>query len=394
MIEFFSLFIGLTMGPQTIELVVLEPVTEVELRLDGDSLGTVSGEPWSLDHDFGDLAPHELVAIARDGDGQEVERIRQWINLVPSWKSDRTPVAVSLERGAELPQAEEMDRWFLAGGEPVAVSAVERGPAEVTIVRDPAVQPELHAIADSFYEAKLIFLHPTITREQRQKAVWTEGWMELEPDDARSRFRARVLEAAQDSLRAVARLGEEVEVGFLSPWATPLSRVHSDREVYAITNRIDAEERGFLEITKDVASVDVAYRLADAVASAASELHGIGRRRALVVMAAEPRKDEGMFTSAQVRGYLHSLQVPLLIWSTSSSDLHPDWGRVRHVGFDPRSERRAWPDDFDEAAAELKRSLKRQRIVWLEGRHLPQSISLGRAARGIRMAADSQRIDP
>ncbi len=394
MIEFFSLFIGLTMGPQTIELVVLEPVTEVELRLDGDSLGTVVGEPWSLDHDFGDLAPHELVAIARDGDGQEVDRIRQWINLVPSWKSDRTPVAVSLERGAELPPADEMDRWFLAGGEPVAVSAIERGPAEVTIVRDPAVQPELHAIADSFYEEKLIFLHPTITREQRQKAAWSEGWMDLEPDDTPSRFRARVLEAAQESLRAVAKLGPEVEVGFLSPWATPLSRVHSDREVYAITNRIDAEERGFLEIANDVASVDVVYRLADAVALAASELHGVARRRAIVVMLAQPRQDEGMFTSSQARGYLRSLQVPLLIWSTHSSDLHPDWGRVRHVGFEPRSERRTWSGDFDDAAKNLKRLLKAQRIVWLEGRHLPQSISLGQAARGLRLATGIQRVDP
>jgi hypothetical protein len=39
-----------------------------------------------------------------------------------------------------------------------------------------------------------------------------------------------------------------------------------------------------------------------------------------------------------------------------------------------------------QAAGELRRSLRRQRIVWLEGRHLPQKIELGPAARGISLA--------
>ncbi len=82
MIAFASIFLGLIVGPEPVELLVGDAVAAVELRLDGEAVGEVRQPPWSLVCDFGaELRPHELVAVARGRDGKEVGRARQWVNL-------------------------------------------------------------------------------------------------------------------------------------------------------------------------------------------------------------------------------------------------------------------------------------------------------------------------
>ena len=46
MIAFVTLFLGLVTGQQVVEVAVSGPVVTVELRLDGELVRTVSGEPW------------------------------------------------------------------------------------------------------------------------------------------------------------------------------------------------------------------------------------------------------------------------------------------------------------------------------------------------------------
>lgn len=399
MIEFFTFFLGLTSGVHNVELVVFEPVVEVELVLDGRRLGIVDDEPWALDCDLGDdLAPHELVAIGRDRDGREVERIHQWINLFdpqqeaefdgvePLAVPELSPVAIRLDPGSELPGSAEMHSWFSAGGEPVAVAAIEQGPAEVVIVRDPASQPELRVIADSFYEAKRAFLRPTFKGAPREVTAWSEGWIDLDPESTASPYRARLLAAAQSSLRDAARLGPDVGILFLSPWAAPISHVQSSRKLFAASNRVAADTQGFLEITTRLTSLALAFRLADAAALTGWQVHSSARRRAIVILLGDETEDESQFTPARARAYLRQLQVPLFVWSTMSKEPHPEWGEVRHVGFNPSADRSIWPEAIQSAAGELREELATQRIVWLRGRHLPQSITLGEAARGLRLA--------
>ena len=82
MVTFISAFLGLVLGVQPVELAVGVDVAAVELRLDGKSLGFLRGEPWVLACDFGpELAPHELVAIAFDDQGRELDRASRWLNL-------------------------------------------------------------------------------------------------------------------------------------------------------------------------------------------------------------------------------------------------------------------------------------------------------------------------
>ena len=82
MITFLTFFLGLTTGLHTVDLAVDRTVAVVELRLDGEALGVVKGEPWKLVCDFGlDLRPHLLEAVAFDDAGRELGRIEQRVNL-------------------------------------------------------------------------------------------------------------------------------------------------------------------------------------------------------------------------------------------------------------------------------------------------------------------------
>jgi hypothetical protein len=81
-IVFVTLFLGLTAGPQRVEVAVDGSVAEVELRLDGDTVQHFAGPPWLAGMDFGDeLLPRRLTAVALDADGAELDRTEQWVNL-------------------------------------------------------------------------------------------------------------------------------------------------------------------------------------------------------------------------------------------------------------------------------------------------------------------------
>ena len=95
MIEFVTLLLGLVAGTQAVELSVGEQVSLVEVRLDGRFAGGLAGPPWILNVDFGEeLSPHELVATAYDGYRQELQTIRQWVNL----PRERVEARLALER--------------------------------------------------------------------------------------------------------------------------------------------------------------------------------------------------------------------------------------------------------------------------------------------------------
>lgn len=96
-LAFVSLFLGLVVGPQNIELTADARVARIELLLDNSPIATLSAPPWRTRHDFGDrLLPRELVAVGFDSAGAELGRTRQWINL-PRSAAEATLV---LERDA------------------------------------------------------------------------------------------------------------------------------------------------------------------------------------------------------------------------------------------------------------------------------------------------------
>jgi hypothetical protein len=117
-IAFLTLFLGLTLGPQPIELTATGPVAAVELLLDGAPAGRLTRSPWQGQIDFGpSLVPHQLVARALDSEGTEISRAEQWLNL-PRQPAE---VGILLENGAEgRPVAARLTWQSLTGEKPKA----------------------------------------------------------------------------------------------------------------------------------------------------------------------------------------------------------------------------------------------------------------------------------
>lgn len=118
MVAFVTLFIGLVLGPQDVEVIVGDDVARVEIVLNGEVAAVLKpapGEPapeepapeedapWRTRVDLGsELAPGELLAVAYDARGTEVARARQWVNM---------------------PQDPAVSRWVLEGGAEDAATA-------------------------------------------------------------------------------------------------------------------------------------------------------------------------------------------------------------------------------------------------------------------------------
>ncbi len=139
MVEFITLFLGaLITGPNQVELQVHEDVAALELRLDARAVATLRKAPWALEVDFGDqLLPHLLEAVAYAGDGREVGRASQWVNLAPK----QTDLTVNLDRNRTTHRLEARLSWqsLSQDNEPIGAVAVFDG--EPLEVLDPKIIP-------------------------------------------------------------------------------------------------------------------------------------------------------------------------------------------------------------------------------------------------------------
>ncbi|MEM7584822.1 MAG: VWA domain-containing protein [Acidobacteriota bacterium] len=129
-------------------------MTTVELRLDGEVVGQLRGEPWVIACDFGsELAPHELLAIGYDAEGRAIARAEQWLNL----PRPRSRVELILDESSGAPQtarlvwhsadAEAPDAWRVSfDGQLLEV-------ADPTAFQLPAYDPEVPHLL----QAELLF---------------------------------------------------------------------------------------------------------------------------------------------------------------------------------------------------------------------------------------------
>jgi hypothetical protein len=116
---------------------------------------------------------------------------------------------------------------------------------------------------------------------------------------------------------------------------------------------------------------------ADAAAVAGLQASAAGSRRAVVVILGGETGDSSRHAPAAVRRYLAAIRVPLFVWSLKSAVAPPlaaAWGRVEDVSS---------AGTLLTAVTLLKAELARQRIVWVQGRYLPQEIALSDKATGL-----------
>lgn len=417
MLTFVTLLLGLTTGVRPIEVAVGPNVAAVELRLDGRMVATLAQAPWRTSVDLGlEPEPHELLAIGRDAAGAEVVRARQMVNmprppaeatllLMPgsggrarrarlTWLNaletpperiavtfDGRPVWLEPSREIALPDyvpeqvhflradldfpgnlvasaeiifggrdvdetrteltgipaffagpprtATDLDGAFLADGKPARVSAVEEGPGEIVVVRDDRARAPL----------------------ARTTLHWSS-----EPD---------------------LRPGQKIR--FCWPVTLPADKAYEGYDIFLRSGEFAAKSGGLLRLlTASKAPASKGPRFADAVSVAALLATGQNRARAVLFLyGGSP--DASKLAPEVVRRYLAKLRVPLHVWAVSlpAAKRAEGWGKVTLV--------RDYPA-FLAAVRTLLDDVEAQRIVWVDGAHLPQSITLSPKASGIRIA--------
>jgi len=426
MIELLTLFLSLTAGTRPVTVAVSEEVAAVELRLDGAPVGEVRGEPWTLEVDFGaGLLPHQLVAVARDAEGDQLARARQLINLPrpraearlalhgePSgerwaqltWESVEglTPVEIAVSFDGEPLPVTDPERILLPPHDPEQLHLLS---AELTFPGELEARTALgfggiHLEAVDAELTAVPVIAPAAGVEPPAAAEMT-GWFRKDGEPLRvftvERTPAEVLLVLDDRARADVpsifsgpswgsgsrevlrrrvlelpdgvRPGDRLRVAEIRP---DPRRLDAGKVLFPVTADLrDHEWVGIPEVLLDRAARDPkrTHRLADAVAVAALTAAESERIRAVVLVVGEQDGDDrSQFSAGAVRDYLRALRVPLRVWSTRrrAAEGNP-WGEVVEVG---RSKA------LSRAVEELRRDLDRQLMVWLVGSHLPQEVEL------------------
>jgi hypothetical protein len=134
----------------------------------------------------------------------------------------------------------------------------------------------------------------------------------------------------------------------------------------------------FLTSSRLMKAQGKALRISDAVAVAGLQAAAENHRRAVVLVLGGDVTDSSQYAPERVRGYLDSVRVPLFVWSLygPQSPAAKAWGGAEDV---------STVDKLAQAVARLRAELDSQRIVWLEGRYLPQGIGLTPAAQGVEL---------
>lgn len=433
MIAFVTLLLGLISGVYPIEVTVSGPVAAVEYTLDGVQVARLEGPPWTAPVNLGpDLRPQVLTAVALDAEGKEIARVTQWLNL------PRPPaeVEIVLEKGPAGPVAAHLTWQSVSGVQPVSVGLTLDGEPlvfEGTIGAARAPLPSRDLKSLHVLSAELWF-PPGVTA--RKDVVFggeygSEVSTELTAVPVRVRKGASLPEleglqgwfSAEDQLLTAAaledgpgkvvfvqvpngntvlreifpgqrrksidlfknelRLGKDDRVRFLSlaPSAFRDSRVPS--QLFDMSTELTPKDGGvlwFLTKKNTLKNPEKeALRIADAVAVAGLQAAAENYRRAVVLVVGKEMPDASRYDPVTVRRYLESIRVPLYVWSLYGTDAPAAraWGEVEDI---------STLEKLGKAVDRLRTDMASQTIVWVEGRHLPQAITLTPEAKGIELA--------
>lgn len=245
---------------------------------------------------------------------------------------------------------------FTAAGQPLEVAAVEEGEGKVIVVRVPDAQ----LLSDR----------------------WTpfDRGIEAHGEPPKQEEIVSGTGGPRHDLYSALSLGGGSVARLLSPLARGFAGPGVPADLFEVSRDLSARDGGLLRIlTRLNLSVSrppaTPQRIADAVAVAGLHAAIENRRRAVVLVLGDGEGDASRYTPEQVRRYLAAIRVPLFVWSPygTKGKAAQAWGAgvAEDVSTLPKLYRA-----FDR----LKADLDSQRIVWVEGRHLPQTVSLAPGA--------------
>jgi hypothetical protein len=321
-----------------------DPAT-IELRFDGETLSPPDPRRFALPAANPDEI-HFLTAELVFPDDTTAHAEATFGGLYGDQvETELTAYVVTKEkRGAKLEPLYECfnDR----DGNQLRVATVERGAAEVLMVRDRGLDHHLALLRVSAPTLKGKPQPLLGTPQSNSRVDFSETMryeMKLEKKD-----RVRLV---WPNLRAATHGELEGRALFES---SPILTAELGGLFYFLTRVIPPRPEG-------------EQHLADAVALAGLTASAEGRRRAVVlVLGEETPEDHSTRSAAEVRSFLEMLQVPVVVW----------WGGrgVRPARDWPEGVSLATLPQVKQAAHKLEVMLDRQVVVWLSGRHLPSQV--------------------
>jgi hypothetical protein len=184
------------------------------------------------------------------------------------------------------------------------------------------------------------------------------------------------------------RAGEQLE--FLFPEARFSSPSEVAAKLFSVSQPFTVSQGNFASLLTRVPAPEPTgrRRVTDALAVAAVQASDGSRPRAVVLVLGQEQADTSAYGILEVRQFLKDLQVPLLIWWTglpSSVNISEDrrplrvktaWGAATDISSVSR---------FRQAIGVLRRELDGQSTVWVEGSHLPQSITVSEQSKKLHL---------
>lgn len=440
---FLTAFLGLTLGTQPVRMDAKGDIAAVELQLDGRTVATLHQAPWQADVDFGrSLVPHRLVAIGRDGSGTELTRAIQKINLprpnaeaalvvdgqrahihwssvdgkppkTAELKADGKRIPLDANLAAQLPALSPDVPHLLqatvesASGETAETTAIYGGMAEsqsgnltaVPVVLAGTAPRDAHALEGFFAGATAIGIEKPaadviVVRDPSE----ADGVMRLgRPlnagaggDPASSPMLSRggpIPPAPRSESSSDSWISRDGTVRFLWPYAGRAAS-GAPTDLFPSSRRFERSSGGFRWLLSSVASPVTSSQLRYADAVAVAGLQALGRQhpRAVVLIVGPSFRDASILTPAQVRTFLDSVGVPLVVWSFADAASQPagikEWGPVTDITTVVK---------LNDAVRELRRVLDEQRIVWLAGDYLPLEVLLTPKATGLHLLAKTNQ---
>jgi hypothetical protein len=249
------------------------------------------------------------------------------------------------------PTLEGVSGLFVKNGQALAPVAVERGSAQLLIVRDLSCDEAIARLGrggKTLFDAAQIGTSPVYNPE---------------------------------AMRQEMRLGDEDHVRFVWPKAAAVSSARTPTELFETSHEFLGTDGGLHWLLTRVyhpARVEPHPRFADAVAIAGLQAFQSYGRRAVVLVLGKRKDDASLYSPATVRSYLKSINVPLFVWSLAdlSRGSSSAWQDVEDI---------STVDKLKSAFSHLQQNLDSQWIVWLEGEHRPNDIALAAGARGLEL---------
>ena len=444
MIEFVTLYLGLVMGLQPVEVTVGAQVASVEVLLDSASIGIIQRAPWRIDCDFGPrLLPHKLEAVARDRDGVEVGRAEQWLNLPRKRAEAKLSLYTDETDGSDrirliweaLDSASPKGVRVLLDGDPLPMTSLDK-------IELPATDPGSFHVLTAELEfadglsatAEVVFggtfgdsissdLTAVVLRTDRSRLPRVSelaGRLLIRGSPLRVIAVERppieivvVREQTDGLFGALQRLvvmggSQRVPLRTMLPeMLRPIDRVRfvlttpnsrnatpGTYELMPVTGDLTGpDDLSLFELLTDVDSTGRnslgRQQLADAVAVGGLVASASNRRRAVLLLTSGDSTEVSRLAPELARGYLDSLMVPLVVW------------RLRPPAGEKPSPSRRWGAStevtrwggFSKANRRIEDLLESQFLVWVEGRHLRHEITLAQGDDGLTLArSDSPEL--